>query len=1323
MSISPVCTVNSLATPQNVAAGAGFTIQLAVPTGVNFWSVTCTSTDDTNTVAAVQATLAVNLGTKTATCTAPAGLGSSMIFASTVGIAGLGIDQNRTLQPSFTTTFKVNVLTSGGATVVATNEQLEQDPIHGWTAALNGAIRAEGSGGGSSQGTIALSNGLNSNVAITSKTSIRFGSYTAAVILGGLNITPAPTAGVPFDVSFTVPGQQVTIRHLDASSSAGNRIYCPSQSDVILPLGQAPQIRLILDATLGYYVLQNVGVTQRRGAHVSDFGAKGDSVTDDAPFIQAAINANPGGDIYIPVPPSGGYKVDSEITLSVQGTRVICEGRGGSSCLFLPGAPMRSVFNVQASDCELKGVFVYDTARNATYHFLENGDAGSVYDSCWAYYAKLDGFHAAQIRNAGVSAVTQTGSGSGPIPTVTLYASPSEGLPYQIKCTTGGTISGGGVAFTIEANGDAGTLVGPFTVPADGYIQFPHFVGYGCGNGMLVQFPTSGVYAASPQDAFSWSITGPDCLNDVTIRRECVAVACGQIYGTPAFFGSNHYIDYPANMQTSVSGCVLLTGGSQNVAGIGTSFFASGARSNDMIRVGTFPNWASSTNVPTGYLMSLGFIGSPQLTAPPGYAYIWEATTGGTTGASAPIFPTIAANAAGSGVGNSAPIGTTVVDGTVTWTCVCANVFQILRVAGNKSIVVQLHGEPGYAGSPTLPAYLTTGLGVVNHTAGSGPVPTLSGTPVAPHVVVITITGTGSGTSATFSYTLDGGAPVTGQTASAAYALGSTGVTIDFVAGTYTASSDAYSFQVGVDYALLVGSGYYEDASGNNNTGVFESCQWNENANVGMALRCDYGHKILGGQCTNNAGGAMAIGLDGEVIENLTVEHVYSEGNIVFGYWLAGVFGVDFTQCTIQDPNAHLMIPGDFAAGTWHGDVIGGSQSFITASGLGETYSTVPATQSAIGQIFTLNGPSVKTSGIVSPVAATPIDVSVVTGVAKAIIKLTAGGPTTMTATPLLANGVEGQEVVLLNVGNYPITFTGNTYPTAIMFDSESITLGIGDSVELRCIVNVQGYPTTWYQTGPVVHGVCVNGGQTVAITLANGMNSAVAIKGRKHLEISGPTLAFQISGFVPFASGDLGLGSGENGIPLELLYFGTQVMTIKHNDSSDETTASNRIMCPGAVDLSIPAPASGSFTRVALSYNVSQSRWIVLDYSNATGGHGAFIKRTTLTSGTSFTTQLATTTLVLRGVGGGAGGGGCTSVAASAGAAGGGGAGGYLEKTVTVAGNTAYAYTIGTAGAGVSASAGGNGGNSTFVVGATTYTAKGGTLAVRAEPYRRTET
>ena len=97
-------------------------------------------------------------------------------------------------------------------------------------------------GGGASQTTTALSNGLNSNVAIGGQSSVRFGGYTASVILGGITSSPVPSAGQVVDLLFTVSGQPATIRNLDASSTSTSQIltgtggraspgrWCPASS-------------------------------------------------------------------------------------------------------------------------------------------------------------------------------------------------------------------------------------------------------------------------------------------------------------------------------------------------------------------------------------------------------------------------------------------------------------------------------------------------------------------------------------------------------------------------------------------------------------------------------------------------------------------------------------------------------------------------------------------------------------------------------------------------------------------------------------------------------------------------------------------------------------------------------------------------------------------------------------------------------------------------------------------------------------------------------------------------------------------------------------
>ena len=165
---NPHCTVNSATPPVNVTGGSTVTVALAVPAGAIFWGLSCVGTDELNTTGAVNATVSINQTLKTATFTMPSGLGSAVIFQSTVGVAlnssqGAGRDANGTVQPSYTTTFKVNVVTTAGLAVVGVNETVEQSASAGWIAEVNAVIRAAGTGGGG--GTTITGTGIWNNVA------------------------------------------------------------------------------------------------------------------------------------------------------------------------------------------------------------------------------------------------------------------------------------------------------------------------------------------------------------------------------------------------------------------------------------------------------------------------------------------------------------------------------------------------------------------------------------------------------------------------------------------------------------------------------------------------------------------------------------------------------------------------------------------------------------------------------------------------------------------------------------------------------------------------------------------------------------------------------------------------------------------------------------------------------------------------------------------------------------------------------------------------------------------------------------------------------
>ena len=100
------------------------------------------------------------------------------------------------------------------------------------------------------------------------------------------------------------------------------------------------------------------------------------------------------------------------------------------------------------------------------------------------------------------------------------------------------------------------------------------------------------------------------------------------------------------------------------------------------------------------------------------------------------------------------------------------------------------------------------------------------------------------------------------------------------------------------------------------------------------------------------------------------------------------------------------------------------------------------------------------------------------------------------------------------------------------------------------------------------------------------------------------------------------------------------------------------------------------------------------------------------ITSGTTYTTPAgitANTQFKFTLVGGGGAGGGITGGNPASSAGGGGGGGTAIVYLTGLTASTAYTITIGAGGAGSAAATGGAGGSTTLVVGATTYTAVGG--------------
>lgn len=111
---------------------------------------------------------------------------------------------------------------------------------------------------------------------------------------------------------------------------------------------------------------------------VLSFGATGDGVTDDAPAIQAAIDAHPGGVIYVPV---GDYRVGATIAVGTDNTTLI--GEGPASVLRLMDDTTVSVIGIPVAyldssppDFRVDGVTIERLCVDGNHNLLggEGGD-------------------------------------------------------------------------------------------------------------------------------------------------------------------------------------------------------------------------------------------------------------------------------------------------------------------------------------------------------------------------------------------------------------------------------------------------------------------------------------------------------------------------------------------------------------------------------------------------------------------------------------------------------------------------------------------------------------------------------------------------------------------------------------------------------------------------------------------------------------------------------------------------------------------------------------------------------------------------------------
>lgn len=113
--------------------GLVVTIKLADVSGVDVWSPTISGSDDLVAVPA----LTIDNVAKTATFTKPAGPWSFIVQS----VVNSGKDINGKTQTSYTTTFKISVLATGGLRLLASNERSEGSTAFGWIKVFNALVR------------------------------------------------------------------------------------------------------------------------------------------------------------------------------------------------------------------------------------------------------------------------------------------------------------------------------------------------------------------------------------------------------------------------------------------------------------------------------------------------------------------------------------------------------------------------------------------------------------------------------------------------------------------------------------------------------------------------------------------------------------------------------------------------------------------------------------------------------------------------------------------------------------------------------------------------------------------------------------------------------------------------------------------------------------------------------------------------------------------------------------------------------------------------------------------------------------------------------
>ncbi len=133
-----------------------------------------------------------------------------------------------------------------------------------------------------------------------------------------------------------------------------------------------------------------IGINGSVVVSVSQFGAKGDAVTDDTAAIQAAINSLPatGGRVYFQEVASA-YLISAALNLAVGG--ISLEGPGNSGAYLFQGTHNADFVSVTAGNCEVRNIGFKCNAYGTSQKWCIN--AGAASDGLQIFNVRASGCH------------------------------------------------------------------------------------------------------------------------------------------------------------------------------------------------------------------------------------------------------------------------------------------------------------------------------------------------------------------------------------------------------------------------------------------------------------------------------------------------------------------------------------------------------------------------------------------------------------------------------------------------------------------------------------------------------------------------------------------------------------------------------------------------------------------------------------------------------------------------------------------------------------------------------------------------------------------